>query len=77
MICLLKLEMPTAFDDFTEKAYHSYQNLPHAAIQNRKLLLEVMMTHGFIPYESEWWHYDYQGWRNYKLTDLSFNELSQ
>lgn len=72
-----ELEMPTAFDDFSEKAYHSYQNLPLPAKQNRQLLREVMTAHGFIPYESEWWHYDYQGWHNFKLTDLSFNELSK
>jgi D-alanyl-D-alanine dipeptidase len=70
-----ELEMPTAFDDFTEKAMHNYKNLAQKALQNRQILRDVMSKHGFIPYESEWWHYDYKGWKNYPIMDLSFEEL--
>lgn len=70
-----ELEMPTAFDDFTEKAMQNYMNLPQKALQNRQLLLDVMSKNGFLPYESEWWHYDFKGWKNYPIMDLSFEEL--
>jgi len=70
-----ELEMPTAFDDFTEKAMHNYMNLTQKALQNRKILRDVMSKFGFIPYESEWWHYDFKGWKNYPIMDLSFEEL--
>jgi D-alanyl-D-alanine dipeptidase len=71
-----ELEMPTGFDDFTEKAAHLYQNLSQLALKNRQILREVMIRHGFVPLESEWWHYDYRGWQDYDLMDLSFAELN-
>ena len=71
-----ELEMPTAFDDFTEKATHAYMNLTKEALKNRQMLREIMSSYGFIPYESEWWHYDYKNWRNYQIMDLSFEELN-
>ena len=70
-----ELEMPTGFDDFTEKAMHNYMNLTQKALQNRQILRDVMSKYGFIPYESEWWHYDFKGWKNYPIMDLSFDEL--
>lgn len=71
-----ELEMPTFFDDFTEKANHSYINLPKNALKNRQLLKEMMTKYGFVVYESEWWHYDFGGWRNFKLMDIAFEELN-
>ena len=31
--------------------------------------------YGFTVYPSEWWHFDFQGWENYDLMDISFEEL--
>jgi D-alanyl-D-alanine dipeptidase len=72
-----ELLMPTPFDDFTEKAHTNYQNLPSEVIKNRELLKEVMVENGFEIYADEWWHYDYKGWKNHPLMDLSFEELSK
>jgi zinc D-Ala-D-Ala dipeptidase len=71
-----ELEMPTHYDDFTEKAWHNYSELSDEALKNRALLREVMTHHGFEILDSEWWHYDYQGWKDFELMDLSFEELS-
>ena len=70
-----ELEMPTLFDDFTEKASQSYMKLSENAIKNRKLLSEIMTKYGFVKYEPEWWHYDFKGWENYEVMDISFEEL--
>ena len=70
-----ELEMPTAFDDFTERAYSNYSNLPAGVINNRNLLKSVMEKHGFINYEYEWWHFDFGGWKNYELLDMDFKQL--
>jgi D-alanyl-D-alanine dipeptidase len=70
-----ELEMPTSFDDFTEKASQSYMKLPENAIKNRKLLSEIMTKYGFVKYEPEWWHYDFKGWENFGLMDIPFEEL--
>ncbi len=72
-----ELEMPTPFDDFTEKAAHTYMDLPAKAIENRKLLKDIMTKYGFIQYDSEWWHYSYKEWEDFELMDISFEELKQ
>lgn len=59
-----ELEMPTAFDDFTEKAHSDYSDLSEAVLRNRTLLAEVMERHGFQRLPTEWWHFDFQDWRD-------------
>lgn len=71
-----ELELPTPYDDFTEKAWHKYSELSEEALKNRALLKDVMTRHGFEIFDSEWWHYDFSGWKSYELMDLSFEELS-
>jgi zinc D-Ala-D-Ala dipeptidase len=70
-----ELSMPTPFDDFTAKAGASYDQIPEDARHNRQTLIDVMSKHGFTVYPSEWWHFDFTGWKNYELMDLSFEEL--
>ncbi len=64
-----ELEMPTGYDDFTEKASHEYMNLSESAIKNRALLKDIMSRHGFQAIKSEWWHYDFRGWEQYDIMD--------
>ena len=70
-----ELPMPTAYDDFTERAAHAFTDLPADALTNRALLREVMTKHGFEPLPSEWWHYDFAGWREYELMDVPLDAL--
>lgn len=53
-----ELEMPTSFDDFSEKAAPDYSDLPDAVRQNRDYLIEVMERVGFRVVSTEWWHFD-------------------
>lgn len=64
-----ELEMPTGYDDFTEKASHAYMNLTERAKTNRAFLKDVMTRHGFLPIKSEWWHYDFRGWEQFDIMD--------
>ena len=70
-----EIDMPTLYDDFTERASINYMDLPEEQIKNRKLLLDIMNHNGFIPYKSEWWHYDFKGWEKFELMDISFELL--
>lgn len=71
----VELPMPTAFDDFTEKAAVDYPDLPDELLKNRKLLIDIMTKYGFETYAWEWWHYDFSGWENFDLMDISFESL--
>ncbi len=70
-----ELPMPTPFDDFSEKAGHTYTDLPDTVVKNRELLREIMARFGFEHYEYEWWHYDYYEWENFELLNISFDDL--
>ncbi len=72
-----ELAMPTPFDEFSEKASHSYNNLPQEIIANREKLHQIMTSHGFTFYEHEWWHYNIKGRNKYSLMDISFEELQK
>lgn len=72
-----ELLMPTKFDDFTEKAYHSYMQLPAEVIENRTLLRKTMEKHGFVSLSTEWWHYSLPDASRFELLDLSFEKLEK
>lgn len=71
------LKMPTTYDDFTLKAHPNFMDLEEEQLQNRQLLIEVMESVGFKVYAYEWWHFDFVGWEEYPLMNLSFEELKQ
>ena len=53
----VELVMPTAFDDFTEKADRDYTDCTEEERCNAQLLQTVMESHGFRGYAGEWWHF--------------------
>jgi D-alanyl-D-alanine dipeptidase len=67
--------MPTPYDDFTARAGHAFHDLPSEVLANRARLREVMTKHGFAAFESEWWHYDFEGWEKFELMDVGLDEL--
>lgn len=52
-----ELEMPSEFDDFTEKANPRGENMTEEARRNINYLMDVMLGLGFRIHEDEWWHY--------------------
>jgi len=52
-----ELEMPSGFDDFTEKASPTYAHMSAEARKNIDYLLKVMTSCGFKIHEGEWWHF--------------------
>jgi len=72
-----EIAMPTPYDDFTSRARQDFTDLPPDVIANRARLREVMMRHGFDPLPSEWWHFDFRGWRKFELMDLPLQELQK
>ncbi len=52
------LDMGTEFDFFGPNAAHDYKGLELKVRKNRKLLKNIMESHGFRAFKSEWWHYN-------------------
>jgi len=60
-----ELPMPSAFDDFSEKAHRNYLGASKEEIHNREFLRKIMEKHGFVGLLSEWWHFDLAEWKDY------------
>jgi zinc D-Ala-D-Ala dipeptidase len=67
------LEMPSEFDDFSDRSHQNYPNASVAAKTNRELLRSTMEKHGFRSIPTEWWHYDSRDWKKYPVLDIAWN----
>jgi len=70
-----ELDMPTGFDSFSRKAAANYPAVSPTQLNNRELLKTIMQAHGFKVLNTEWWHYDFNGWAGYELLDIPFGAL--
>ena len=71
-----EVEMPSAYDEMTERAHPDYAGGAPEARARRDLLRTAMEAEGFTVYAVEWWHFDYRDWRQYPILDLPFSDLS-
>lgn len=69
----LQLDMGTGHDDFTSKAHYASDQISQTARANRTLLHDLMIKHGFEQLPHEWWHYDFNNWRNYPVLEIEFD----
>ena len=69
--------MGTDFDDFSEKAHRNYTNLDKKTLQNRQFLEKIMQEVGFVGFESEWWHFDFEGWEECPFLDVGNGPLEE
>lgn len=69
------VQMPSEYDEMTERARPDYRGGPRRARRLRDLLRRAMEAEGFTVYEHEWWHFDYRDWRRYPVLDLPFSAL--
>jgi zinc D-Ala-D-Ala dipeptidase len=69
------LEMPTDFDDFTERAAINYVGATKQQKKNREILRKAMESDGFKVYAAEWWHYDFQDCPETRNLDIAFSEI--
>lgn len=51
--------MGSNFDVLDPISSYDYPDISENSKGNRRLLREIMLTHGFEPYDKEWWHFRY------------------
>ncbi|MBI3298455.1 MAG: M15 family metallopeptidase [Elusimicrobia bacterium] len=71
-----ELEMPSAYDDFTPRAFHDRADAAPAAAANAKLLRAAMEAAGLKALATEWWHYQDMKAREYPVLDVPFETLA-
>ena len=62
-----ELDMPSKFDEMSEKAHRTYKFATPEQKRNAVILEKAMKDAGFIPLENEWWHFDDSDYRNYEF----------
>lgn len=67
--------MPTPYDSFAPEAAPHFNDLPEQIKKNRDFLITTMQAHGFKVIYNEWWHFDFNGWQDYDLMDIPFQQL--
>jgi D-alanyl-D-alanine dipeptidase len=68
-------EMPSLYDEMSERAYPSYAGGSERQRELRDLLRRYMEAEGFAVYEFEWWHFDFRDWQSYRIGNVRFEDL--
>jgi len=70
------VEMPSLYDEMSERAYPGYAGGSDTSRTKRDLLRRYMEAEGFTVYEYEWWHFDYRDWRIYPIGNQRFEDIA-
>jgi D-alanyl-D-alanine dipeptidase len=70
------VQMPSLYDELSERAYPAYPGGPAEARRRRDLLRAAMEAEGFAVFHLEWWHFDYRDWKHYAVGTARFEELT-
>jgi len=70
-----EVDMPSGYDEFSERAYPTYTGGSADARARRDLLRRRMESEGFTVYEYEWWHFDYLDWQSYAIGNVRFEDI--
>ena len=69
------VEMPSLYDEMSERAYPGYAGGDDTARHLRDLLRQSMEAEGFTVYEYEWWHFDYRDWKSWPIQNIRFEDI--
>ena len=69
------VEMVGTYDETTDRSYPNYPGGTSLQRWHRELLRDAMEGEGFTVYEAEWWHFDYNDWRRYRIGNVTFENL--
>ena len=70
-----ELPMPSAYDEFSERAHRDYKGGTEEQRKNRRILRDAMEAEGFHGISTEWWHFDDVDAKTYPVLDLPFSSV--
>lgn len=71
------VEMPGGYDEFSNRSYPYYPGGTSLQRWHRALLRQAMEAEGFTVFEAEWWHFDFNDWRQYPIGTATFEEIER
>jgi D-alanyl-D-alanine dipeptidase len=69
--------MVAGFDEMSPRSHADYPGGTSRQRWHRKLLRDAMEAQGFSIFPGEWWHFDYQDWRRYRIANEVFEEIGE
>jgi len=69
------IEMPSTYDESTDRAYAFYPGGASLERWHRALLRRVMEAEGFTVNPEEWWHFDHSTWKSYGINNVPFAQI--
>jgi zinc D-Ala-D-Ala dipeptidase len=70
-----EVEMPSAYDDLSERAHPDYTGGTAEQRRHRGVLRRAMEAEGFTVEPNEWWHFNYRDWKRYPILDMPFEKI--
>jgi CubicO group peptidase (beta-lactamase class C family)/D-alanyl-D-alanine dipeptidase len=70
------IQMVAGYDEFSPRSFPMYPGGTSLQRWYRQLLRQTMEAEGFAVYEFEWWHFDFKDWKQYRIGNLTFEEIS-
>ena len=72
-----EVEMPSGYDEMSERAYADYPGGTNEERARRAVLRQAMEKQGFRVIPTEWWHFDYEDWKQYPILNVKFEDLGK
>lgn len=69
------VEMVSTYDESTDRAYAEYPGGTSLQRWYRELLRQAMEAQGFTVNPQEWWHFDYEDWKSYRIGNIPFDKI--
>jgi CubicO group peptidase (beta-lactamase class C family)/D-alanyl-D-alanine dipeptidase len=69
------VEMVGTYDEFSPRSFPDYPGGTSRQRWLRERLRRAMEAQGFTVYEAEWWHFDHDDWREYRIQNLTFDRI--
>jgi len=70
-----EIEMPSAYDETSERASPDYAGGTARERAARDLLRAAVEKEGFTVEPNEWWHFNYKDWKSYPILDIPFEAI--
>lgn len=70
-----EVPMTGVYDEMSERSYPDYKGGTAEQRRTRDLLRSKMEANGFTVYPFEWWHFDFNDWKSYRIENIQFSEI--
>ncbi|MEP6491311.1 MAG: M15 family metallopeptidase [bacterium] len=70
------IDMPSTYDESTDRAFARYPGGTSLQRWHRALLRRAMEAQGFAVNPNEWWHFDFNRWREYSIGNVAFDKIA-